>query len=186
MLCYKKLNVVDFEIFRSELEKATASNVEKNLRQWDLPYEWFKDNTPLFYDFIESRKKLPIRLCRFYLTPINDKLNPHIDGLINQRSTIGLNIPIIGYENTTMDWYDCPDDNLIDGPFGFNKISASKVVDFSKLKKIDSTTIDCITFVRTDIVHGVTNFKSSVRLVLSLRFPDRPKNFEDAMELLGL
>lgn len=189
MQYYKKLNVANFELIRNELEIATVDNVKQNLRFWDVSFEWFKTNAPLTYEFINSYKRVPVRLCRFYLTPKFDKLIPHVDGLTNNRSPIGLNIPIIGYQNTTMDWYSCPDDNFTGGNYGFNRITASRIIDFSKIKKIDSTTIDCPTFVRTDIVHGVINNTSSKRLVLSLRFPYSSsfgQNFEDVMKLTDL
>lgn len=189
MLFYKKLNVPNFDLIRTELEKATADDVRKNNRFWDVPFEWFKENSPSLYTFIESRKKIPIRLCRFYLTPKYDLLIPHVDGLTNNRSPIGLNIPIIGYDNTTMSWYSCPDDNLKDGNYGFNKITASRVIDFTKLVKIDTTVIDCPTFVRTDVVHGIINNNPMSRLVLSLRFPYSHKfgqNFDDVMTLTDL
>jgi len=189
MIFYKKLNVENFDLIRGELERATADEVSKNLRFWDVPFNWFKDNSPLLYEFIESHKKMPIRLCRFYLTPKHNVLIPHVDGLTNNRSPIGLNIPIIGYENTTMDWYDCPDDNLTDGNYGFNKITASRVIDFTKLRQIDTTIIDCPTFVRTDIVHGIKNYNSSLRLVLSIRFSYTAtfgKQFEDVMNIADL
>ena len=189
MLLYKKLNVDKFDLIRAELEWATADSVRNNIRFWDVPFNWFKDKSPLLYDFIESRKKLPIRLCRFYLTPKNNVLLPHVDGLTNRRSPIGLNIPIIGYENTSMDWYDCPDDNIKDGNYGFNNITASRVIDFTKLVKIDTTVIECPTFVRTDVVHGVKNYNPYQRLVLSLRFPYSIRfgqKFDDVMDLSGL
>ena len=182
MLYYKKINVDNFELIQTELEKATINNVTDNIRFWDVPFVWFKENAPLTYEFINLRKKVPVRLCRFYLTPPYDNLQPHVDGLTTNKSPIGLNLPIIGCEDTTMDWYDSPDSNLKDGPYGFNGITASRVIDFTKLRKVDTTTIDCPTFVRTDIVHGVTNFKSTPRLVLSLRFPYTQKfgqRFED-------
>jgi hypothetical protein len=186
MIFYKKLNVDNFEEIRNELEIATLDQVNSNIRFWDSPYSWFKSNTPIFYNFIESRKKISVRLCRFYLTPAYEELSPHTDGLINHKSPIGLNIPITGHENTTMDWYSCPDDNFEDGNYGFNNITASRVIDFDKIKKIDTTVIDCPTFVRTDIVHGITNYKSTPRLVLSVRFPYTKQfgqNFEDVWKL---
>ncbi len=182
MLLYKKLVVDNFEAMRLELEVATSNKTKTNPRFWDEPFTWFKDNTPTFYTFIQSRRKIPIRLCRFYLTPKYDKLIPHVDGLTNNKSPIGLNIPISGYYNTSMDWYSCPEDNFRDGNYGFNNITASRVVDFSKIKKIDSTVIDCPTFVRTDVVHGVINNNDTPRLVLSIRFPYSSlfgQNFED-------
>ena len=186
MLLYKKLNVDDFETMRLELEAATIDKVKANIRFWGEHYSWFETNAPTFYNFIESRKKVPVRMCRFYLTPARDFLTPHADGTSEYRSPIGLNIPIIGYQNTTMDWYSCPDDNFKDGDYGFNKTPASKVIDPTKLVKIDSTVIDCPTFVRTDVVHGIINNNNTRRLVLSLRFPYSYKfgqQFEDVMKL---
>jgi hypothetical protein len=167
---------------RIELEAATLDKVKANTRFWGEEYAWFKTNTPTFFNFIEIKKKVPVRMCRFYLTPSYDFLIPHADGISSYRSPIGLNIPISGYQNTYMDWYSCPDDNFDDGHLGFNKTQASRVIDFNKIKKIDSTVIDCPTFVRTDIVHGVVNNNPTPRLVLSIRFPYSVRfgqNFED-------
>lgn len=186
MILYKKLNIDNFEIMRCELEVATLDKVKENTRFWGEDYSWFKENTPTFYNFIEDKKKVPIRMFRFYLTPAYDFLIPHADGTSNYRSPIGLNIPISGYQNTTMDWYSCPNDNFKDGNYGFNKTTASRIIDFGKLVKIDTTVIDCPTFVRTDVVHGVTNYKSTPRLVLSIRFPYSKQfgqNFEDVWKL---
>jgi hypothetical protein len=186
---YKKLNIDNFEVMRVELAAATIDKVNANIRFWGEHYSWFKTNAPTFYNFIESRKKVPIRMCRFYLTPAHDFLAPHADGTSTNRSPIGLNIPISGYQNTTMDWYSCPDNNFDNGYLGFNKTSASKIIDPTKLIKIDTTSIDCPTFVRTDVVHGITNNNSTCRLVLSLRFPYSIKfgqQFEDVMVLSGL
>jgi hypothetical protein len=189
MLLYKKLNVDNFEAMRVELEAATIDKVNANIRFWGEHYSWFETNAPIFYNFIEGRKKIPIRMCRFYLTPAHDFLAPHADGTSDYRSPIGLNIPISGYKNTTMDWYSCPDDNFENGHLGFNKTPASKVIDPTKLLKIDSTVIDSPTFVRTDVVHGIINDNITRRLVLSLRFPYSYKfgqNFVDVMDIAGL
>ena len=186
MLHYRKLSVDNFEVMKKELEIATLDKVNSKIRYWDEPFIWFKNNAPVFYNFIESKSKVTIRHCRFYLTPPFGILIPHVDGLTNNRSPIGLNIPVIGYENTTMDWYSCPDDNFKDGNYGFNNSTASKVIDFTKIEKIETTVIDCPTFVRTDVVHGVTNNNPTSRLVLSLRFPystNFGQTFEDVMEL---
>jgi hypothetical protein len=189
MIHYRKLNVDNFETMRIELEAATIDKVNANIRFWGENHSWFKTNAPTFYNFIESRKKVPIRMCRFYLTPAHDFLDPHADGTSDNRSPIGLNIPISGYLNTPMDWYSCPNDNFDNGHLGFNKTSASKVIDPSKLVKIDSTVIDSPTFVRTDVVHGIINDNITRRLVLSLRFPYSTtfgQNFGDVMNLEGL
>lgn len=189
MIHYRKLNVDDFETMRIELEAATMDKVKANTRFWGEEYIWFKENAPSFFNFIESRKKVPIRMCRFYLTPAYDFLTPHADGTSDYRSPIGLNIPISGYQNTSMDWYSCPNDNFENGHLGFNKTPASRVIDFTKLVKIDTTVIDCPTFVRTDVVHGIINNNPTSRLVLSLRFPYSYKfgqYFDEVFDLTGL
>lgn len=188
-MLYKKLNVESFEIFRQELENFTKEEVSINKRYWDVPWQQFKTGAPTFYNFVMSRKKLPVRLCRFYLTPPNDILKPHVDGWTNNRAPFGLNIPILGYEDTRMTWYDCPEDNLEDGDYGFNNISASRVKEFSRLTPIEETTIDVPTFVRTDFVHSVFNFKPTPRLVLSIRFhfvKSYGKEFHEVFNLEGL
>lgn len=189
MLYYKKINIPNYDKIRLELENSTVDFVKNNVRYWDVPYTWFQINSPTLYNFLESRKKLPVRLCRFYLTPPNGSLPPHIDGLKNNRSPLGLNLPIAGYQNTTMSWWKCNDDNLIDGPYGFNNVTASKIVSVDQLIKTDSTTIDCPTFVRTDEVHSIESQNSNSRLVLSIRFlysTSLRQEFSDVLDLADL
>lgn len=186
---YRKLNIHGYELIRDELEAMSAANVSAGLRFWDVCFSEFETGAPSFFKFMEQRRKVDIRLCRFYLMPPNDSLLLHIDGFSFFRSPIGLNFPVIGVENTSMDWYTCPDDNFINGHYGFNKIASAQIIDFSKVTKVESTIIDCPTFVRTDIVHGVINSKDTPRLVLSVRFPftkNSGQQFEDVMELDGI
>ncbi len=184
MLLFKKIKIPDFSLIQEELINFTSINTELNLRFWDQPWSAFKTQVPTLYNFLNNNKKIPVRFCRFYLTPPFKNLRPHIDGLTTNKSPIGLNIPIIGYEDTVMNWYQCDDNNLIDGPYGFNKVTASRVVNLNKLVKIASTVVDSPTFVRTDVVHEVINQKSTPRLVLSIRFLYDKKfgqQFEDVL-----
>jgi len=186
MLYYQKINVPNYEVMRQELIKFTIEDVNNDTRYWDVYRDKFKNTCPEFFEFVTANSKIPIRLCRFYLTPPNETLEPHIDGLVVNRSPIGLNFPIIGWENTTMDWYDCPIDNLIDGGYGFGNINSCKVVDMTKLVKVSSVTIDVPTFVRTDVVHGVTNINPTKRLILSIRWYNNNtlgQNFNEVFDL---
>jgi hypothetical protein len=186
---YKKLNVPEFETIRSELEMFTKDAVLSKKRFWDVPYNDFKILCPTLFNFIEKRKKLKVRMCRFYLTSENNGLQPHLDGLTYDRSPFGLNIPVFGHEGSTMDWYDCPEDNFKNGNYGFGGMTSSIIIDLNRLKKVESTVIDCPTFVRTDVVHGVENYKNSQRLVLSIRF-EYNKNigqqFDEVFDLEGI
>jgi len=185
-MLYKKLEINSFEVIRLEL---LNSFVNQNSRYWDLQWSNFQDLSPSLYDFINQRKKILVRLCRFYLTPAFGILKPHIDGFSNNKSPIGLNIPIYGFENTKMIWYDNPNDNFEDGNFGFNQSTASRIRDFNLLKKIDETVIDVPTLVRTDVVHGIINPNPVPRLVLSIRFfytQTFGQEFDQVMNLDGL
>jgi hypothetical protein len=185
-MLYKKINIQNYEIIRKELEDFSKNSVNSNLRFWDVRYETFENTCPTFFEFIETFKKVSVRLCRFYLTPAFSTLPPHIDGLTKNRSPLGLNLPILNYKNSLMSWYDSPENNFIDGPYGFNRVTASKVVDLSKIKKIESIIIDMPTFVRTDVIHSVENFNPTPRLVLSIRWfynKDLGQKFNDIMDL---
>jgi hypothetical protein len=185
-MLYKKLDIKHYNVIREELERFSEDSVKKKLRFWDIQYNDFRHTCHNFYNFIETNKRLSVRLCRFYLTPPFERLKPHIDGLTTNKSPIGLNFPILNYKISTMTWYDSPEDNFIDGPYGFNGITASKVIDLSKIKKIDSTIIDMPTFVRTDVIHSVENFNPTPRLILSIRWfynKNIGQEFNDVMDL---
>jgi len=185
-MLYKKINVQDYETIRKELENFTQNSTNSNLRFWDVKYENFENTCPAFFEFIESFKKVSVRLCRFYLTPAFGILPPHIDGLTKNRSPIGLNFPILNCKNSTMCWYESPENNFIDGPYGFNGVTASKVINLSKIKKIETVEIDMPTFVRTDVIHSVENFNPTPRLILSIRWfynKNLGQEFSDIMDL---
>ena len=183
---YLKINVPNYEVMRQELVNFTAKNVADQVRYWDVRRDYFKDTCPVFYDFIMSNSLIPVRLCRFYLTPPYDYLEPHIDGRIVDKSPFGLNLPVLGWENTTMDWYDCDESNMTDGNYGFGSIQSTKVIDFNKLKKVASVTIDTPTFVRTDHMHSVNNPNPTPRLILSVRWYSNQtlgQEFEDSFNV---
>jgi hypothetical protein len=167
---FLKINVPEYDSIRLELEIAAKPFVDANLRYKDVSHNWIGENAPKLFHFLETRKKKEIRLHRFYISPPNDKLLPHVDGSTKFQSPLGLNFPIIGYEGIHMDWYSCPLSNLKDGPYGFQGLPACRIIDFSILKHETSTIIDSPTFVRQDIPHGVNNIQSIPRVVLSTRF----------------
>lgn len=169
-MLYKKLAIPNFNQIQKDLQDFTKLSLAEEKRYWDVSWNELESTTPSLCELINQRRKIPVRACRFYLTPPWGILKPHVDGLSQNRSPLGLNIPILGCENTRMIWYDCPEDNLEDGNYGFDNYTASKVIDMSRLTKIEETVIDVPTFVRTDTVHGIINAKNSPRLILSIRF----------------
>ena len=167
---FQKIVLPNYEVIRQQLELASAPFITEKLRYKDVSDEWIKINFPLLHNVIEERKIQNVRLYRFYITNPNSKLLPHVDGLRKLRSPLGLNLPIVGYNDVFMDWYSCPVDNFKDGPYGFNGAQASRIIDFKLLKHEVSTVIDTPTFVRQDVPHGVKNTTELYRIVLSIRF----------------
>jgi len=181
-MLYKKFNIDNYIGIQQEVIDSVHKNITSNIRYWDQTFSQLKFTSPTLYNYIDKNKKLPIRFCRFYLTPSDGTLGPHIDGDFTNKSPLGLNLPIIGCENTYMNWYTTDIDNLCEGKYGFGKKDAIIIKDKNKLKLINSVIIDQPTFVRTDVLHEVINHKPSPRLVLSIRFIFNQKigqNFTD-------
>lgn len=169
-MLYKKINIDNFIKIQDEILESVQAHINSNVRFWDKTFSQIKVISPTLYNFLNLHKKLPIRFCRFYLTPANDSLGPHIDGDFKSKSPLGLNLPIIGCEGTVMNWYETQDGNLDSGRYGFGNMNAIVVKDKAKLILLDSVVIDKPTFVRTDVLHEIINSKPSPRLVLSIRF----------------
>lgn len=154
----------------------SISELIGNKRFYDPSDDWISNKCPLLKKFLEERTQCPIRFYRFYFTPPEGYLGVHTDGNIWNPSTISLNFPIANTENTKMLWYTTPEENMKHGIFGkaetknVLELTSSVPKDLKLLKEIDSTVIDCPTFVRTDVLHSVENLNPTVRIVLSVRF----------------
>lgn len=169
-LCYQELNVENFEDIRDELLVFSKKNIELELRYWDVPIIDFFKNTRSFSMFlINNFYSLPI-ICRFYNSPPFYKLAAHTDNHDNPKNKIGLNIPLVGTENTQMEFYQTPEDNLILSKLGLNGEPTRSVKNLNLLELIDTIELKQPTLVRTDILHGVNNYKSTRRLILGLKF----------------
>ncbi len=185
-MIYKKIDVPNIDIMIAEILIMVSPQISQNLRYWDLPLTDFYKATPTFFKYITSNtfRSIP-RLFRFYNTPPNGMLVPHIDNIAQAPNKIGFNIPLSGTKNTFMNYYTTPDDNLgITLSGGFGSMPAQIIKDKSKLVLIDSIEIDKPTILRTDLIHEVVNPNNSYRLVLGMKYVG--KQFEDAMDLSGL
>lgn len=181
---FLKINIPNYADMKQQLEIAVRPFVNEQLRYKDVSHNWISEYAPLLYTFLESRKKQQIRMHRIYISPANSELIPHVDGHSKLKSPLGLNLPIIGYQGINMDWYSCPADNFKDGPYGFGRTTACRIIDFSLLKKEVSTIIDGPTFVRQDLPHGVNNNQPIPRVVLSVRFQQTPSSGQEFNEVL--
>ena len=155
----------------NEILTMVSPQISQNLRFWDLPVIDFYKHTPTFFNYIkENFYRFPI-LFRFYNTPPNGMLIPHIDNLVTAPNKIGFNIPLSGTKNTFMNYYTTPEDNLgvtLNG--GFGSMPAQIIKDKTKLVLIDSFEVDQPTLLRTDMIHSVDNPNDSYRLILGMKF----------------
>lgn len=188
---YYKLKNIDYDPIRQELVRSTELFIKEGRRFYDPSFQWVRDNCPLLTEFLSSNTKVPVRFSRFYFTQPFKNMNPHMDGFFWNPSRIGLNFPVCNTENTEMQWFDTGEDNLTAGLHGVGDKTkpgintGSRVKDESLLKKLDSTVIDHPTFVKTDIVHNVTNPNPTVRAILSVRFfimSSKNIQFEDLIQ----
>ncbi len=186
-MLYKKLNVSCFPALRQELEQSTATKILEPIRYWDTEWPNIELISPTLYSFINRKRKTLIRQCRFYLTPPNGILPPHIDGSTAERSPLSLIVPIVGFENTKMTWYDNPPDNFEDHKsFGY---TTARTKNPMLLTKIGEAVIDTPTFVRTDIIHAISNPNPTCRLILSIRFnfnKETGNQFNEVFDLADL
>ncbi len=186
-MIYRKLTVPSFSAMRAELEQSTATKILEPIRYWDTEWPNIKPISPTLYSFINSKRKTLIRHCRFYLTPPNGILPPHIDGSTAERSPLSLIVPIVGFENTKMTWYDNSPDNFEDHKtFGY---TTARTKNPMMLTKIEETVIDTLTFVRTDVVHAISNPNPTCRLILSIRFnfnKETGNQFNEVFDLADL
>ena len=180
-MIYKKIDVPNLEVMVNEILTMVSPQISQNLRYWDLPMVDFYKHTPTFFNYIKGKTFCSFpRLFRFYNTPPNGMLGPHIDNIANASNQIGFNIPLSGTKNTFMNYYTTPEDNLdIRHDGGFGSMPAQIIKDHTKLVLIDSIEIDKPTVLRTDLIHEVVNPNDSYRLVLGMKYIG--KQFEDIL-----
>lgn len=171
MMLYKKIEIPEFEIISEEILKLIQPQISQNLRFWEIvPFELYKGAPNLFRYMSNNFYKLPI-LVRFYNTPPFGTTSPHIDNVKDAKNKIGLNIPLHGTKNTSMDYYSNIEDNLyISHTEGKSHLPAQIIRDQTKIKLIDSLELDMPALVRTDVVHGVKNNNNTYRLIMGMKF----------------
>lgn len=180
-LNYKKIDVPNYDNMRNEIVRAMHTQISENLRFWDIHRTDAPKLFPLLCEYIvKNFYSFPI-LFRFYNSPPFTNLGPHIDNVPTASNQIGFNIPLIGTENTSMNYYDTPQDNLeLRYTGGFGGLPTQVIKDQSKLVLTDSIEIDQPTILRTDTIHAVVNNKDTYRLILGMKFIG--KTFEEVFK----
>lgn len=147
--------------------------------------EYMQDHCPIFMNWLMPKNRVPIRMFRYYVTPPHQTLGAHIDG-VYPTSPFGMNIPLIGSENTYHIFYDTPKENLHFrlSPGGYLGAWIPKddsiITPMSEGKEILSPYI-----VNNEILHGVTSKSDEHRVMFTIRWPLHPtlyRNIEEVMD----
>ena len=112
---------------------------------------------------------ISVATSRFFYTPPNSELEPHVDGKIITEKYWALNIPIsVDIENHYQEWFSYDGELLVDS----NQIYANSIKpkDPENLMLVDSLMLLTPHFVKVGTFHKVINNSSKGRFVLSIRF----------------
>jgi hypothetical protein len=202
-MLYQKLNVLELD----KIQKEVLEFIDKNsIIRSDAEEEYFVQmdysNFPTLYNFVFSRCVAEVVETSSCFLPGNAKLGTHIDGLKKDNGKVPKDrmiasqwvmiIPIANTEETTNYWFknsDVADDQEIivnrirpEPPYDFYVSFADPSLD---LEPIGSTTIDKITFIKSDIYHTSVNHSSKDRIVFIVRLNEENKIYETPEELFN-
>ena len=114
---------------------------------------------------IVTGKAHKIRTAIVFIQVGNHKRGIHVDGV---KDFWALNIPLVNCRSAEMSWYDGNHTKkLHNNPGG---LAHFRLTWEEKPRKIESAMLDSPLIVKVDTPHGVENFSSEPRSILSLKF----------------
>jgi len=167
----------------SEIQKEILSFVEThrifNKRGYIIKEPQLEAECPITWNYIKSVSKFRLDSfipAKLFFTPPNGELLPHVDPSF---SPIGLNIPIANTDNTSFTYYETDQSNLVKTEkIGNNGLGHAPVPkDLNLIKEIESVELLQPCLVRTDILHGVKSNNNNTRIILSIRWMSKSKDF---------
>ncbi len=200
-MLYQKINVPQLE----QIQREVLEYIDKNsILRPDAEEEYFVQmdysNFPTLHDFVFSRCLTEVVETSSCFLPGNKSLMTHIDGLKKDNGKVPedrmianqwvIVIPIANTQETTNYWFrneDVSDDNEIivnrirpEPPYNFWVSFANPELN---LEPIGSTTIDKITFIKSDIYHTSVNYGPNTRMVFIVRLKEEKKIYDTPEEL---
>ena len=200
-LLYQKLNVPNLKEMQEEVLAYINAN---SVIRPDADDEYFVQmnysNFPKIYDFVFSRTRTQVVETSSCFLPGNKKLMTHIDGLKKNNGKVPedsmlanqwvMIIPIANTEETISYWFrneDVSDEDEIivnrvrpEPPYNFYVSFAKPELE---LEPIETTVIDKITFIKSNIYHTVVNNSSNTRMVFIVRFKEEKKWYDSPEEI---
>jgi hypothetical protein len=157
---------------------------------------------PKLHEFVFSRTLTSVVETSSCFLPGNKKLMTHIDGLKKNNGKVPKDsmlanqwvmiIPIANTEETVSYWFkneDVADEDEIivnrvrpEPPYDFYVSFAKPELE---LEPIETTVIDKVTFIKSNIYHTVVNNSSNTRMVFIVRFKEEKKWYDSPEEIFN-
>jgi hypothetical protein len=180
---YRRVRVDLFKQIKEELFSLISDEVKNkkdSQTSWIVDTNVILSSCPSLNQFYVEYIKKPIVQIKFYVSPPGLGTKAHIDGVMENKQPFGLNFPIANTENTFINWYEddysnfrIRDINLETLPHDF-EITLPKVtvpIDNNKLKLIENFELIEPAFIRSDVMHSITNNTDLTRYTVVLRWP---------------
>lgn len=173
MLPYKFINIPKFDEIQQQLIlllpkvfkeiKTSAYLAESNVVLSACPAlkEFFEKNS-LVWD-----------IARFFMTAPNDQLPIHVDGDKQYPKFLALNLPIVGCENSTMNWWEHASyaETLNTGRYYG---ATTDMYDSNGLPPTHTCSLTTPALVQINVPHNAINPQEHERVILSIRFKPEP------------
>jgi hypothetical protein len=193
---YQKIYIENFETIRNELLQLVTEN-EINFPEsssWTVsPFKVFL-KCPSLLSFLKLRCRQQVTSIKFYLSPPGKGTSHHIDGG-EIRHPFGLTLPLLNTKGTFFNWYKEDKTNFIkrvlnDSPlpdhFICNKNEVYVPDNIDNLELLNSLEILEPTFIRSDLMHNVSNFTDKPRLVVILRWVNDSANSQTIDDVINV
>jgi len=163
--CFEEIQIQLYNKYKTNLDSAP---VNAGLATFTVP--WTQDNFPVLFDELAKLNKKVIT-ARFFIMEPGAVLRTHVDTVGISRNPYALNIPIlVESSNQPMQWF-WYDGEYVQGnsdAYGIGGFPA----DESKLTLRSTLQLTTPHYVKIAIYHRVSNFATTNRIILSIRFDD--------------
>lgn len=169
---YKFVDIPNFDKIQQDLVAMVPSFFkEVSTHAVVVNVEDIKLHCPLLIDFFE-KNNLVWDIARFFMIAPMTEIRIHIDGNSENPKFLALNLPVMGYKNTNMNWWDQVELCGVESTEKYGK----NIGYYDSDNKVMTHTVELNSpaLVQIDIPHNVNNPHDCARVVLSVRFKPEP------------
>lgn len=172
MTPYKFVDIPNFDKIQQDLVAMVPTFFnEVSTHAVVVDLEDIKLHCPLLIDYLEENN-LVWDIARFFMIAPMTEIRIHVDGSSEYPKFLALNLPVMGYKSTTMNWWDRVEVCSIESTEKYGKNISYYDSDDKVMSH--SVELDSPALVQINIPHNVTNLHDCERVVLSVRFKPEP------------